>query len=937
STGIVQGTDRVGGLVGENKNSSVYDSYSTASVVGDEDVGGLIGYHHLGSVSGSHASGRVIGKDRVGGLVGNNEGSSVHNSYSDGNVSGGDLDVGGLIGLNDFSGLVFNSHYNIDEVSIRGGHQVSYGGLFDSQYKDWLTNNMELDISNYADTLVLSGDHYMISSVDGLKDLLGFADRKGYHFHLGSDIDLSNDTGLHVPFFGCDEFDGNGYVISNLRIDGPSTYVGLFGYNAGGAISSLNLIDISVNGISHVGGLIGYNSGGFVSNSSVYGTVTGMSCTGGVVGSNVGGCVSCSYSLGTVNGGIKIGGGVGRNTGTVSVSHSIASVNGNSYVGGLVGSNDGGLVSRSYSTGHVKGLDHIGGLVGSSSGTVEDSFWDMNTSGQATSAGGMGKITEEMKMKRTFTMSGWDFVNVWEMEEGITYPLLWFHLFGPSADAGSDIEVDEGELVTFDGSSSTGFLARYSWTFIYGTIETTLSGSVRSYEFNIPGNYIVTLTVSDVMGFRDVDTLNLTVKDITPPIADAGLDMFVDEGELVTFNGKASMDNIGVVNYTWTFHDRSAITLYGLFPSYRFNTPGVYVVTLNVTDAAGIWDTDTVTVTVKDITPPTALTGSDHIYEMGTTVMLNGSASWDNVGIVNYTWNFNDGVDGIILYGDMVFHQFNIIGIHVIELTVEDAAGHTDCDMITLTIIDTTPPFANAGSDMTVAVGSTVILDGSLSSDNDVIVDHIWAFHYGGIEEFLKGEVVSFVFDVGGTYEILLTVIDRSNNIGNDTVTITVIDTGTVIAVVVDVNGIPVDGADVEIIASDGTVSSAVTGVDGMFSIDIYHGEFNWTISRNGYMPISGTSHVAAMEEIELDLSDTPLVRKEDTKSFVWFFITLISVLFFMIGVSVVFIFTKRRRERKLPEAVMVKQFPDNELPAEVSSFINSESHQNGLGEVENE
>jgi hypothetical protein len=81
----------------------------------------------------------------------------------------------------------------------------------------------------------------------------------------------------------------------------------------------------------------------------------------------------------------------------------------------------------------VTGENHVGGLVGDSSGTVSNSFWDTETSGQATSDGGTGKTTAEMKS--IATSSAWDIIAVanpsirnpayiWNIVDDETYPFL---------------------------------------------------------------------------------------------------------------------------------------------------------------------------------------------------------------------------------------------------------------------------------------------------------------------------------------------------------------------------------------------------------------------------------------------------------------------------------------------------------------------------------
>jgi len=74
----------------------------------------------------------------------------------------------------------------------------------------------------------------------------------------------------------------------------------------------------------------------------------------------------------------------------------------------------------------VNGSAILGGLFGYShiKERIIASFWDINTTGQITSAGGTGKTTDEMKNKTTFTSAGWDFTNIWDIWEGRTYPFF---------------------------------------------------------------------------------------------------------------------------------------------------------------------------------------------------------------------------------------------------------------------------------------------------------------------------------------------------------------------------------------------------------------------------------------------------------------------------------------------------------------------------------
>jgi hypothetical protein len=215
----------------------------------------------------------------------------------------------------------------------------------------------------------------------------------------------------YVGFRGV--FDGQGYEIRDLYINRPDEdSVGLFGETDGAVIRDTGVVNV---------------------------TAIGDECVAGLVGTN-GGIVSKCYSIGSMVGKDGVGGLVAANWGTVSNSYSSGNITGISGVGGLVGVNGPDkTVSNSHSTGNVTGVRGVGGLVGfhvfAYRGTVTNSFWDTETSGQATSGGGTGKTTAEMKNITTFSSAGWNITAVanpgirnpsyiWNVVNGVTYPFL---------------------------------------------------------------------------------------------------------------------------------------------------------------------------------------------------------------------------------------------------------------------------------------------------------------------------------------------------------------------------------------------------------------------------------------------------------------------------------------------------------------------------------
>ncbi|MFW6037966.1 MAG: GLUG motif-containing protein, partial [Candidatus Saliniplasma sp.] len=569
----------VGGLIGYNHgftstNSLTFNSYATGDVTGIEEVGGLVGRSYGNTtLSDCYATGTVTGDSNVGGLVGLNtyyqwedtfEASSILNSYSTGTVSG-NQEVGGLVGFNDQS-IVYNSFWDTEtsgtDTGIGGGDQDGATGKTTAQMNDVSTftdlstsglnepwdfvNNPNDDISDEdiwdIDESFNDGYPFLTWNPFAIYD---WYDLDGIRQNLDGDYVLINDLDVNsagyedlvntcegwepigdenIVFTGT--FDGNGHLIKDLNIHRPDEdYIGLFGHVGGGKIHNMGIVDADVTGYDYTGTLAGRSNDG-----SIYEI----------------------YATGTLNGNLNVGGLIGSNAHDATISSSYANVNVNgddSRIGGLVGNNWFGMVINSYSTGEVSGVGEAGGLIGYNHGTVENSFWDNETSGQTTSEGGTGKTTAEMKSYETFTNTdtvgldepwdidviaapdiendypylNWDAGNspVWYIEQtgyAVSFdvsvedinaggqPIVVIYnaedQFGGPLDSSYNVSIEIGdgsEVVTlsFEGGETS-----YEWEQITEsdeyTVEVTIDGESGSDTFNVNPDDVDTVIISPV-------------------------------------------------------------------------------------------------------------------------------------------------------------------------------------------------------------------------------------------------------------------------------------------------------------------------------------------------------------------------------------------------------------------------------------------------------
>jgi hypothetical protein len=233
------------------------------------------------------------------------------------------------------------------------------------------------------------------------------------HYILTRDIELGVGDGFDatlgwIPIGGNSQttsfrgvLNGNGYKISGLWIDTPSTgWNGLFGYISQATIKNIGVLIDETKGIkgrNYVGAIVGYAfDGSVITNSYSIGDIKGNNHIGGIAGYiNRNSRVDNSYFMGGVSGINQVGGIAGYlfTNSLVANSHFLGNVSGsNNNIGGIVGNVfDNSAVSNSHSSGNVNGNSDVGGIAGHvrRNSIIINTYSDVIVNGSGDDVGGI--------------------------------------------------------------------------------------------------------------------------------------------------------------------------------------------------------------------------------------------------------------------------------------------------------------------------------------------------------------------------------------------------------------------------------------------------------------------------------------------------------------------------------------------------------------------
>ena len=245
-------------------------------------------------------------------------------------------------------------------------------------------------------------------------------------------------------------------------------------------------------------------------------------------------------------------------------------------------------------------------------------------------------------------------------------------------------------------------------------------------------------------------TDNFDIPAACVPDADAGGPYVTDEGTDVALNGTGSTEAAdasggAIVLYEWDLDNDGAFDdALGATPLFTdVGDDGVHTVSLRVTNAAGVADEDTTTVTVDNVAPSVAIDPVASVSE-NTPITLTGLVSdpgWEDSLTATVDWDDGAGpqplagvVENVRPDATLTFsvgHTYGDDGAYTVTVCGSDDDGGVGCDS-TVVVITNTDPTAAIGEDTYVAhAGDPVDVTGESTDPGSDDLTATWTWGDG--------------------------------------------------------------------------------------------------------------------------------------------------------------------------------------------------------------
>ncbi len=257
----------------------------------------------------------------------------------------------------------------------------------------------------------------------------------------------------------------------------------------------------------------------------------------------------------------------------------------------------------------------------------------------------------------------------------IPSPVANFHFDGQCQD----------QIVKFtDASSANGAGNVVGWNWDFGDpisgVNNTSNITDPTHLFQFAGTYTVKLVVTNYNNCTDTMTKQVTIHP-HPPVDFSYTITCLNE--LINFNPDPVVTNIpAIATWLWDFGD--GLTSNVGNTQHAYIAPGVYTVTLTVTDTMGCMNVVSKEVTIHELPVAHFSTGANNCA--GAHVSFTDHSSTVFGYVVRWIWNFGDGTSMTVIQpaNPNVTHLYAVAGSYNVTLTVKvsDSCSNVETQVV---------------------------------------------------------------------------------------------------------------------------------------------------------------------------------------------------------------------------------------------------------------
>lgn len=306
--------------------------------------------------------------------------------------------------------------------------------------------------------------------------------------------------------------------------------------------------------------------------------------------------------------------------------------------------------------------------------------------------------------------------------------------------------------VTYSNSSSSGASFSYAWTFNGGNPSSSNAQIPPLINYASSNTFSTQLIVTNTAtGCQSTLSQNINISNFT---AEFSYNDTICVGTTTTFT---DLTTTGANQWTW--NNGSGNTSTNQNPTFTYNTPGTYTVSLTAQNSNnGCTDNVTHTIVVLPL-PTVSFTATP---TSGCTPLNVVFTNTSQNGLSNYIWNFGDNTANSNSPGPTVNHTYTGSGFFNVSLT---ATGLGGCSKTTTmnNFIQTLPPTAQFSATPTSGCSPLTVNFSDLSSSSNPASDPIvsWLWNYGN-GNTSTGQTPQQQIYTTGVYSVSLTITTQN-------------------------------------------------------------------------------------------------------------------------------------------------------------------------------